>query len=176
MEPGVVGLWRPVILVPSGIEDDLTPRQLAAVLTHELCHIRRRDNTTAAVHMIVEAAFWFHPLVWWIGARLLEERERACDQEVLRICGEPRTYAEGIVSVCRRYVESPMPCVAGVSGSNVNNRIRDIMTNRTAVKLSGAQKAVLASAGAMVLVAPILAQSVALPSFEVGAGKRIKIF
>ena len=140
MEPGVVGLWRPVILVPSGIEDDLTPRQLAAVLTHELCHIRRRDNVTAAVHMIAEAVFWFHPLVWWIGSRLVDERERACDQEVLRTLGEPQTYAEGIVNVCKRYVESPLACVSGVSGANVKNRIRDIMTNRTIAKLSVAQK------------------------------------
>jgi beta-lactamase regulating signal transducer with metallopeptidase domain len=128
MEPGVVGLWHPVILVPSGIEDDLTPRQLAAVLTHERCHIRRRDNATAAVHMIAEAVFWFYPLVWWIGARLVDERERACDQEVLRTCGEPQAYAEGIVNVCKRCVASPLACMAGMSGSNLKNRIRDIMT------------------------------------------------
>jgi beta-lactamase regulating signal transducer with metallopeptidase domain len=89
MEPGVVGLWRPVLLVPFGIEDDLAPRQLAAVLTHELCHIRRRDNVTAAVHMIAEAVFWFYPVVWWIGSRLVDERERACDEEVVRTLGEP---------------------------------------------------------------------------------------
>src|SRR5688572_267662 len=149
MEPGVVGLWRPVLLVPSGIEDDLTPRQLAAILTHELCHVRRRDNVTAAVHMLAEAVFWFHPLVWWIGSRLVDERERACDQEVLRTCGEPQTYAEGIVNVCRRYVEMPLACVSGVSGANVKNRIRDIMTNRTIAKLGVAQKMVLAGVGAI---------------------------
>jgi len=171
MEPGVVGFWRPVLLLPSGIEDDLTPRQLAAVLTHELCHIRRRDNATAAVHMIAEAIFWFYPLVWWIGARLVDERERACDQDVLRTCGEPQTYAEGIVNVCKRYAESPLACMAGVSGSKVKNRIRDIMTNRAALKLSVIQKAVLAGAGAMVVIAPILAQSVPLPSFEVASVK-----
>jgi bla regulator protein blaR1 len=171
MEPGVVGVWRPVILVPSGLEDDLTPRQLATVLTHELCHVRRRDNMTAAVHMITEAVFWFHPLVWWIGSRLLDERERACDEEVVRTFGEPRTYAEGIVNVCRRYVESPLACVSGVSGSNVKNRIRDIMTNRAVAKLSVAKKALLAGVGATVLVAPILAQSVPLPSFEVASVK-----
>jgi uncharacterized protein (TIGR03435 family) len=177
MEPGVVGLWRPVLLVPSGIEDDLTPRQLAAVLTHELCHISRRDNVTAAVHMIAEAVFWFHPLVWWIGSRLVDERERACDQEVVRTCGEPQTYAEGIVNVCRRYVESPLACVSGVSGANVKNRIRDIMTNRTIAKLSVAKKAVLAGVGTVAVVAPLLAQSVPLPSateprFEVASVKR----
>jgi uncharacterized protein (TIGR03435 family) len=178
MEPGVVGFWRPVLLVPSGIEDDLTPRQLAAVLTHELCHIRRRDNATAAVHMVVEAVFWFFPLVWWIGSRLVDERERACDEEVLRRCGEPRTYAEGIVNVCKRYVEMPLACVSGVSGANVQNRIRDIMTNRTIAKLSVAQKVVLAGVGAMAMVAPILAQTAPRPAaggalrFEVASIKR----
>jgi bla regulator protein BlaR1 len=177
MEPGVVGLWRPVLLVPSGIEDDLTPRQLEAVLTHELCHVTRRDNVTAAVHMIAEAMFWFHPLVWWIGSRLVDERERACDQEVLRRCGEPQTYAEGIVNVCRRYVESPLVCVSGVSGSNVKNRIRDIMTNRAVAKLSVAKKAILAAVGTVAVVAPILAQSVTPPSapalrFDVTSVKR----
>ena len=163
MEPGVVGLWRPVLLVPSGIEGDLTPGQLASVLTHELCHIRRRDNVTAAVHMVVEAAFWFHPLVWWIGSRLVDERERACDEEVVRVLGEPQTYAEGIVNVCRRYVESPLACVSGVSGSNVKHRIRNIMTNRTVSKLSVAKKAALAGVGTIAVVGPILAQSVPRP-------------
>jgi uncharacterized protein (TIGR03435 family) len=178
MEPGVVGLWRPVLLVPSGIEDDLTPRQLAAVLTHELCHIRRRDNLTAAVHMLAEAVFWFHPLVWWIGSRLVDERERACDEDVVRRCGEPRIYAEGIVNVCRRYVEMPLTCVSGVSGANVKTRIRDIMTNRGVAKLTVAQKAVLAGVGAITVVVPIVAQSVPRPPaagplrFEVASIKR----
>jgi uncharacterized protein (TIGR03435 family) len=178
MEPGVVGLWRPVLLVPSGIEDDLTPRQLSAVLTHELCHIRRRDNLTAAVHMVAETLFWFYPLVWWVGARLVDERERACDEEVVRTCGEPQTYAEGIVNVCRRYVEMPLACVPGVSGANVKNRIRDIMINRRVAKLNAAQKAVLAAAGAISVVAPVLAQSAPRPAadgalrFEVASIKR----
>jgi uncharacterized protein (TIGR03435 family) len=178
MEPCVVGLWRPVLLVPRDIEDGLTPRQLRAVLAHELCHIRRRDNLTAAVHMLAEGVFWFHPLVWWIGSRLVDERERACDQEVLRTCGEPKTYAEGIVNVCKRYVEMPLACVSGVSGANVKNRITEIMTNRTIAKLSVAQKAVFAGVGAIAVVAPIFAQSVPRPSpdgalrFEVASIKR----
>jgi uncharacterized protein (TIGR03435 family) len=169
MEPGVVGLWRPVLLVPAGIEDDLTSRQLASVLTHELCHIRRRDNVTAAVHMVAEAVFWFHPLVWWIGSRLVDERERACDEEVVRTLGEAQTYAEGIVNVCRRYVESPLACVSGVSGSNVKNRIKDIMTNRAVANLSVGQKVVLAAVAVVAVTTPILAQS--KPRFDVASVK-----
>lgn len=76
LEPGVVGVFRPILLLPEGIAERLTPRQLEAVLAHEFCHVRRRDNLFAAIHMIGEALFWFHPLVWWIGARMVEERER----------------------------------------------------------------------------------------------------
>jgi beta-lactamase regulating signal transducer with metallopeptidase domain len=68
LEPGVVGMWRSALLLPAGLEHCLTPAQLRAVVVHEQTHIRRRDNLTAATHMLVEGLFWFHPLVWWIGA------------------------------------------------------------------------------------------------------------
>ena len=83
-EPGVFGLLHAVLLLPEGIIGQLTAPQLESVLAHELCHIRRRDNLATAMHMVVEAVFCFHPLVWWLGARLIGERERACDEEVLR--------------------------------------------------------------------------------------------
>jgi len=54
-EPGVFGVRRPVLLLPAGITDRLTPPQLKAVVADELCHVRRRDNLTAAIHMGVEA-------------------------------------------------------------------------------------------------------------------------
>ena len=96
-EPGVVGIWRPVLLLPEGLADRLTPAQLNAVIAHERCHVGRHDNLAAAVHMLVEAIFWFHPLVWWIERRMIDERERACDEAVLRAGNDPDEYAEGIL-------------------------------------------------------------------------------
>jgi beta-lactamase regulating signal transducer with metallopeptidase domain len=84
IEPGVFGIVRPVLLLPAGIVERLTPEQLQAILLHEANHMRRRDNLTAFLHMLVEAMFWFHPLVWWIGTRLVDERERAATK---RSCG-----------------------------------------------------------------------------------------
>lgn len=156
LEPGVVGWLRPVLLLPAGIGERLTPAQLEAVLAHELCHGRRRDNLWASIHMVVEALFWFHPAVWWIGARLLDERERACDEEVLSLGGEPRVYAEGILNVCKAYAESPLACVSGVTGSNLKKRIEGILSNRVVLKLNVAKKVVLAVAGICALAAPIL--------------------
>jgi bla regulator protein blaR1 len=91
-EPGIFGVRRPVLLLPTGIADALPQPQLRAIVAHELCHVRRRDNVSAAMHMGVETLFWFHPLVWWVGAKLMQERERACDEEVLLMGHEPEAY------------------------------------------------------------------------------------
>jgi uncharacterized protein (TIGR03435 family) len=156
LEPGVIGLWRPIILLPAGIDRHLTHGQLEAVISHETCHIKRRDNLLASLHMVVELVFWFHPLVWWIGRRLVEERERACDEEVLRLHGSPRAYAEAIIRVCERYVETRLACVAGVSGSDLRKRIEVIMSDETADGLSGWSKRLLLSAATAAIIVPIV--------------------
>jgi uncharacterized protein (TIGR03435 family) len=156
LEPGVFGIYRPVLLLPEGIFERLTPKQLQSVIAHELCHIRYRDNLIAAIHMLVETVLWFHPLVWWIGKRMIEERERACDEEVLRLGSEPHVYAEGILNICKSYVESPLVCVSGVTGSNLKKRIEAIMANRVARNLSVGKIVLLVNAAVLALAGPIV--------------------
>jgi uncharacterized protein (TIGR03435 family) len=154
LEPGVFGVFRPVLLLPESIVERLAPAQLQAVIAHELCHVRHWDNLIAAMHMLVETIFWFHPLVWWIGKRMIEERERACDQEVLQLGSEPRVYAEGILNVCKSYVSSPLACASGVTGSDLKRRIEAIVTNRAARDLDVGRRILLISAGAVALIGP----------------------
>jgi len=156
LEPGIFGSLRPVLVLPAGIADRLADAQLDAILAHELCHIRRRDNLMAALHMVVETIFWFHPLVWWLGARLVEERERACDEEVLRLGSEPQIYAESILKVCEFYLESPLVCASGVTGADLKKRIEDIMTHRISHKLDLARKVLLAAFGMAAVAGPIV--------------------
>jgi bla regulator protein blaR1 len=163
IEPGIFGIFRPVLLLPEGIADRLTPQQLQSILAHELCHVKRRDNLAAAMHMIVEAAFWFHPLVWWIGARLVEERERACDEEVLRSGSEPGVYAESILQVCKFYLESPLKCVAGVTGSDLKKRIESIMSGLPGRKLTPARKLMLIAASIGAIAGPVIFGVLAAP-------------
>ena len=155
-EPGVFGIFRPVLLLPEGILGRLTAPQLKGVIAHELCHVYHRDNLIAAIQMFVETVFWFHPMVWWIGKRMLAERELACDEEAVQMGNEPRVYAEGILNVCKLYAESPLRCVSGVTGSNLKKRIEAVMSNRVAVRLSVAKITVLAVAGVTALATPIL--------------------
>jgi len=156
IEPGIFGIFRPVLLLPEGIEQRIDSAQLDAILAHELCHIRRHDNLTAAIHMAVQAIFWFHPLVWWLGARLVDERERACDEEVLRLGSKPQIYAAGILNVCRLYTETPLVCVSGVTGADLKKRIEAIMKNRGELRVNLTKKVALAVAGVAALAVPII--------------------
>lgn len=183
LEPGIFGIFRPVLLWPAGISDRLAGAQLEAILAHELCHVRRRDNLAAALHMVVEAVFWFHPLVWWLGARLVDERENACDEEVLRLGGEPRAYAESILKTCQFYLESPLACMSGVTGSDLKKRIERIMTQRLGRRLDAGRKLLLAAAGIAAVAGPVVfgvftapairaqSQPAAKPAFEVASIK-----
>lgn len=155
IELGVFGIFRPVLLLPEGIAERLNPAELDAILAHEFCHVRRRDNLAAAIHMMVQAVFWFHPLTWWIGARLVDERERACDEEVLRLGYKPKVYAESILRVCKLYLSSPLACVSGVTGSDLKRRIESIIGNRHVVELNFRRKLALGIAGVAALLMPV---------------------
>jgi bla regulator protein blaR1 len=156
LEPGIFGIVRPVLLWPMGISVHLEDAHLQAILAHEIWHVRRRDNLTAALHMVVEAVFWFHPLVWWLGARLVEEREQACDEEVLQMVNRPQVYAESILKTCEFCVASPLACISGVTGADLKKRIVRIMTERVGSSLDLNKKLLLIAGGLIAVATPIV--------------------
>lgn len=155
-EPGIFGVFRPVLLLPQQVLIRLSRAQLDAIVVHEMAHVRRRDNLTYAVHMAVEALFWFYPPVWWIGARLIEERERACDEAVVRAGGNAETYAEGILNVCKICIESPLACAAGVTGAELKERIARIMAGKRTQRLNLSSRLLIGAAGAMAVAVPLI--------------------
>ena len=155
IEPGVFGIVQPVLMWPAGMESRFTDAQIEAILVHEIAHTHRRDNLAAMLQMGVEALFWFHPLVWWIGTRLVDERERACDEEVVRRGTEPDVYAESILKTCRFYVESPLVCVAGVTGSDLKKRVEQIMKNDAHAALGVLKQALLWAAMIAAIAVPV---------------------
>jgi bla regulator protein blaR1 len=155
LEPGIFGIARPVLIWPEGISKRLEDPHLEAILAHEVWHVRRRDNLFAALHMMVEALFWFYPLVWWLGARLLEERERACDEEVVELGSDRQVYAESILKVCEFCLGSPLPCVSGVTGADLKKRMVHIMTARILRKLDFTRKLLLTTAALLAIAVPI---------------------
>ena len=155
VEPSVFGIVRPVLLWPEGISARLDDAHVEAILAHELAHVERRDNLMAAVHVAVQAIFWFHPLVWWLGSRLIEERERACDEAVLAAGGTPEIYAEGLLRTCRFCVESALACAAGVTGGELRARVQNILRQPAVRRLSAGGKLLLGAACVGMVTVPL---------------------
>lgn len=97
--PMVVGHLKPVILLPVGAINGLTPEQVEAVLAHELAHIYRRDYLFNILQSIIEALYYFNPAVWWISANIRMERENCCDDIAVALCGNSLAYARALVKV-----------------------------------------------------------------------------
>ncbi len=135
-EAGLWGIRKPVILLPEGATSQLSDDELAAVLMHELVHLERRDNLVVFLQRALTCLLWFYPLTWLIDRKLVEERERACDEEVLRLRQSPETYVSGILKVVRACLEGRMAGVASIAGSSLKRRINDILFVAPPRKLS----------------------------------------
>lgn len=154
MEPGVYGIFRPVMLWPAKLSAQLADAHLDAILAHEVAHVQHRDNLTASLHMIVEVIFWFHPFVWWIERKMLEERERACDEAVVRSGNRAEIYAESLLKVSRFCAELPLTCVAGITGADLSRRIRSIMLSHSS-DLGIAKRLVLVACAVIAVAGPV---------------------
>jgi bla regulator protein blaR1 len=157
LEPGVLGMFNPMLLWPGHLTSGLSDTEVEAIVAHEACHIARRDNLLALVQIVISALFWFHPVVWWIGARLIDERERACDERVLALGRPPSTYAESILKTCQLCLASPLVNVPGVTGGDLKRRITRIMKNEPSRPLESRQRAMLLIAALVLLLLPTAA-------------------
>ena len=89
--PMVLGLVRPVLLLPEGA---LPAEELEVVLRHELTHLKRHDVAYQALLLLARTVHWFNPLVWWMGREAGRSLELCCDDAVVR--GRDEAF-------CRRY-------------------------------------------------------------------------
>lgn len=95
--PVLVGVLKPMILLPVGLANRLSMEQVEAVLTHELAHLRRNDHWVLAVQRVVETILFYHPVIWWLSRELGRTREQACDDLVLAHGSGAADYAETLV-------------------------------------------------------------------------------
>ena len=110
--PVVVGLLRPMILLPPALLTGLSFDQIEAVLTHELAHLRRFDLFFNLVQRIVESLLFFHPAVWYVSHRISIERERACDELVISSGLNPSAY-------CRALLRTAEICSAPTTSKSI---------------------------------------------------------
>lgn len=123
--PMVIGVLRPLVLVPASVLSGLTPRQLELIIAHELEHVRRFDPVVNQLQCVVEAVFFFHPSVSAINRLVRQEREHRTDAAVARLAGGGRDYAAALSQLARvAFVSGPH---VAANGGNLSNRVRRVL-------------------------------------------------
>ncbi len=125
--PVLIGILRPVILLPPTALSGWTIEQLEMVLCHELAHLRRWDNLINFIQRIVESLLFFHPAVWWVSAWVRLEREYCCDLIVVETTGRPRAYVETLATLAGARARHRTPLAMALAESQVVARIRRIL-------------------------------------------------
>lgn len=97
--PVTIGHLKPLILFPIGIINQLSPREVEAILTHELAHIVRRDYLSNLIQTVIETIFYYHPVTWWISRVVRSERENRADDLAVKWCGDHLSYAKALMTV-----------------------------------------------------------------------------
>ena len=124
--PAVVGLLRPVILLPANTLTGLLPGQLEMILAHELAHIRRHDFLVNLLQAAVETLLFYHPAVWWISRQVRIEREHCCDDLAIEVCGSPLQYARALTRLEELRGE-PLRFALSAGGGSLLLRIRRVV-------------------------------------------------
>jgi hypothetical protein len=124
--PLLVGIVRPAILLPPAVLAGCSPEQIEMILMHELAHVRRWDNLVNLAQRVIEAALFFHPVVWWLSSWVRLEREECCDQVVIAHTGRPQTYAETLAALALPGI-APRHAAAAMADSHLVTRIRHIL-------------------------------------------------
>jgi TonB family protein len=153
--PMVVGLFKPVILLPVSVLAGMPQGQLEMVIAHELGHIKRLDYLFNLLQLIVETLLYYHPAIRWMARRIRQERENCCDDLVVRSCGEPVTYAKALASL--EVLRSPAGLTAlAASGGDLLGRVRRIVDRE--LPRNGAGYAQLSMLAIVALVVAVSAQ------------------
>jgi len=126
--PTVIGVFRPMILLPVAVISGMTAAELDAILLHELAHIRRRDSFWVLVQVFVETLFFFHPAIWWLSWVANSERENCCDDVATGYGSNDLPLAQALLKLAGRPEANALSLSA--SGGSVKNRIQRLLTCR----------------------------------------------
>src|SRR6266446_8235343 len=171
--PMTWGIRRPAILLPAEA-DAWSAERRRDVLLHELAHVKRHDFLIQLIARIACAVYWFHPLVWLAATRLREERERACDDHVLRAGATPSVYATHLLEIARGLRAARATSLASVAmarPAQLATRLLDVLDAGRSRDTLSARSAVPAWIAAIAVVVPLAAAAprMAEPGRAVGA-------
>ncbi len=150
--PMVIGVFRPLVLLPATMASGLPARDLELLLAHELAHVRRNDLLVSTLQRVAETVLYFHPATWWISGIILQEREVACDELAAAVTGAGRReFAATLVRMGEQ--QHAAVFAANATGGKLVRRVERLLgRDRPAQRLLPLTLAALLIAGAGLLL------------------------
>jgi beta-lactamase regulating signal transducer with metallopeptidase domain/uncharacterized membrane protein len=168
-------LWamgsQALVLVPAGLWARLDQAQRAALLAHELAHLRRRDHWIRPLELLVRAVYWWLPVVWWARQALRSAEEQCCDAWVIStLPHSKRAYARTLLDAIDFLVDASPRQFAASTGfgtvATLKLRLNQIMKGGHPPRLSIAGS--IAIAAIALLIVPLAWQPQASPGMPRG--------
>lgn len=125
--PFVMGIFAPCIYIPSTVSEEDMPQ----VLSHERCHLRRRDHLIKPLVFLLLSLHWFNPALWAAYILLGRDMERACDELALRHADDAQraAYSRALVA-CAAAPRATAVCPLAFGEVAVKDRVKSILSHR----------------------------------------------
>jgi len=141
--PVVMGIFKPVILLPLGLLAHLPADEIEAILLHELAHIQRKDYFMNLMQSFAETIFFFNPALMWLSSMIREERENCCDDIAISITNSKSKFINALIAF-QEYNFSTASYTIGFPGKKdqLLNRVKRIISDRNKT-LNATEKSLL---------------------------------
>lgn len=131
--PCTARVWRPIIWLPVSMLTQLSPEHIEVLIAHELAHVRRLDWIWNGMQCVIEVVLFYHPAVWWLNRRIRQERENACDDLAVAVCGDAIALAEALATLERD--RFPAALALSADGGSLMQRITRLLSPDTPAKI-----------------------------------------
>jgi beta-lactamase regulating signal transducer with metallopeptidase domain/protocatechuate 3,4-dioxygenase beta subunit len=149
--PVCFGILHPVIMLPPEMYINAAPEEVQMVLNHELAHIERRDCLTNLFQRIIEAVFFFHPLVWYASSQLTQQREQICDNYVIEKGAHIMDYTKLLSRIAEQGLEKTRFQAVALFEGRLVQRVRSLLDPKHNTQTKTSRRAVVACAIAVLI-------------------------
>ena len=128
----MVGIFRPVILIPGWLINESNPEKLVWSLRHELMHWKMGDPIANSFRQLLNIIFYFHPATWFTGNQWEKAMEKACDRALVKDSKEIANYSELLYQMLIHIHRRKRPSLASglfATRNQVSDRIASLLTD-----------------------------------------------
>ena len=125
--PMIMGVLKPVILIPASLVSGFSQEQLETILAHELAHLKRHDFLLNGLQSVLDVIYFFHPAMWLISAQIRKERENCCDDLALEVSGNKLLLAKTLVQLQETTYTPKLAMAFGKKSYSLLERVQRIV-------------------------------------------------